>query len=141
VEHIRGQDRAVVAVSARFEWEIQQLAEEEQAEFREAAGMSEGGLQRLVQSSYSLLQLIPFYTVAHNKLSAWAVVNGTTAPEAAGKIHSDMQRGFVRAQVVPFAELLEHGSLQALNRLGHLRTEGKDYVVQPADVIEFLFKA
>jgi ribosome-binding ATPase YchF (GTP1/OBG family) len=140
-QSLPGGGGALVIVCARFEWELQQLSIEEQAEFRQALGEGESGLQRLVQKSYELLHLIPFYTIAHNKLSAWAVVQGTTASKAAGKIHSDMEKGFIRAQVTAYADLLEHGSFQALHRLGQVRTEGRDYVIQAADVVEFFFSS
>ena len=108
-------------------------------EFIEEFGLSRSGLDRLIEQAYRLLNLITFYTVANNKLRAWAVTAGACAPEAAGKVHTDMERGFVRAQVAPYSELVEHGSMQALHRLGAIRTEGRSYQVQDGDVIEFLF--
>ncbi len=129
----------VVTLSARLEWEILQLEPGERREFMEALGLAESGLNRLVRSAYGLLGLLTFYTVAHNKLSAWAVKAGTPAPAAAGKIHSDMEKGFIRAQVATFDELREHGGFPALHRLGLLRTEGRDYLIRDGDVVEFLF--
>ncbi|MDA2938408.1 redox-regulated ATPase YchF [Acidobacteria bacterium AH-259-A15] len=130
----------VVTISARFEWELQQLDPEERAEFEKELGITETGLQRLVKKAFKSLGLITFYTIANEKLRAWEVEEGTRAPEAAGKIHSDMERGFIRAQVVSFEDLLQHGSFQELNRLGLARTEGKDYQVKDSDVIQFAFR-
>jgi len=129
----------VVVVSARFEMELQQLSPEERLEFMEAMGLSKSGLSVLIEKAYSMLELITFYTVANDKLRAWEIRQGTTAPEAAGVVHSDMEKGFVRAQVVTAEDLIEHGDLQTLHRLGHVRTEGRDYQVNNGDVIEFLF--
>ena len=130
---------AVVVLSARLEWELAQLDPDERQEFSEEFGLPRSGLDRLIEQAYRLLNLITFYTVANNKLRAWAVTAGACAPEAAGKVHTDMERGFVRAQVTPCSELVEYGSMQALHRLGAIRTEGRDYQVQDGDVIEFMF--
>lgn len=129
----------MVAVSAQIEWELQQLGPEERAEFMKELGGAETGLQRIVKEAFKLLRLITFYTVVREKLRAWEIESGTLAPQAAGKIHTDMEKGFIRAQVASFADLLEHGDFQSLHRLGLTRTEGKDYVVQDGDVIQFLF--
>lgn len=129
----------IVVVSARFEMELQQLEPEERPEFLQAMGLARSGLERLISKAFQLLDLVTFYTVVNNKLRAWEVRRGTTGPAAAGKIHSDMERGFVRAQVVTSEELIQHGSMQALHRLGHVRTEGRDYEIQNGDVVEFLF--
>lgn len=129
----------VVPISAEIEWELQQLEPEERAEFMTELGIAETGLERLVDRSFSLLGLIRFYTVAHGKLRAWEIERGERAPQAAGKVHSDMEEGFIRAQVVSYDELVESGSLQELHRHGRVRTEGKSYEVQDGDVIEFLF--
>jgi len=129
----------VIVVSAKFEMELQQLAPEERYEFLLAMGLNRSGLDRLILKAYRLLDLVSFYTIVNNKLRAWEIRRGTSAPVAAGMIHSDMQRGFVRAQVVASAELIQHGDLQTLHRLGHVRTEGRDYEIQDGDVVEFLF--
>lgn len=129
----------IVALSARLEWELQQLEAEERAEFLDALGLKETGLSRLVRAAYDLLGLITFYTIVNDKLSAWAVPDGTPAPQAAGKIHSDMEKGFIRAQVTSIAKLEEHGSFQNLHRQGLIRTEGRDYKIRNGDVVEFLF--
>ncbi|MFB3067792.1 MAG: redox-regulated ATPase YchF [Acidobacteriota bacterium] len=129
----------VVTVSARIEWEVQQLEVEERAEFMKELNMTESGLQRLVRKAFKLLGLLTFYTIANEKLRAWEVERSTRAPQAAGKIHSDMEQGFIRAHVASFADLYQHGSFQQLNRLGLVRTEGKDYQIQDGDVIQFFF--
>ncbi|HRR27070.1 MAG TPA: redox-regulated ATPase YchF [Acidobacteriota bacterium] len=131
----------VVVLSARLEWELQQLEPEEREEFRRALGIDGSRLNDVVATAYRVLGLITFYTIAHRKVSAWAVTAGTPAPEAAGRIHSDMEKGFIRAQVVPFHELERHPSVPELHRLGLLRTEGKDYLIQDGDVVEFLFSS
>jgi GTP-binding protein YchF len=129
----------VVTVTAKLESEMQQLDETERREFMEALGIEESGLDRLIRKAYEMLNLITFYTVANNKLSAWAVPRGTRVPEAAGKIHTDMEKGFVRAQIVAYEQILEHRSFQELHRVGLVRTEGKAYLVEDGDVIEILF--
>ena len=129
----------VVAISARIESELLQLEPDERAEFMAELGLASSGLDRLVHASFRHLGLIRFYTVVHGKLRAWEVGAGSSAREAAGRVHTDMERGFVRAQVAAAEELLEAGSLQELHRRGRLRTEGRDYRVVDGDVIEFLF--
>ena len=131
----------VVVTSAKIEWELQQLEPQERVEFLEELEMTEIGLSPLVPKAYRLLGLITFYTIAHEKLRAWEIVEGTGALQAAGKIHSDMERHFIRAQVVSFEELCQQPSMQELHRLGRVRSEGKDYQVQDGDVIEFLFSS
>ena len=134
-----GRAPEVVAVSARIEWELSQLDAEERVEFMAELGIDSSGLDRLVEASFRHLGLIRFYTVVHGKLRAWEIADGSSAREAAGRVHTDMERGFVRAQIAGAEELLEAGSLQELHRLGRLRTEGRDYRVRNGDVIEFLF--
>ncbi len=133
-----GRDK-IIPISARIEAELVELDPDDRAEFLE--GMEELGLQRLVQASYSLLDLLTFYTLANDKLQAWQLRRGTHAPRAAGQIHSDMEAGFIRAEVANYEELLQCGSLSKLRESGRLRVEGKDYTVLDGDVITFLFKA
>lgn len=128
-----------VTVSAQLEWEVHQLEVEERAEFMKELNMTETGLEQLVRKAFQLLGLITFYTSAKEKLRAWEIQRDTRAPQAAGKIHTDMEQGFIRAHVASFEELCQHGSFQKLNSLGLVRTEGKDYAVQDGDVIEFFF--
>jgi GTP-binding protein YchF len=129
----------IVPLCAQLEWELQQLEPAERAEFLTALELEETGLDRLVQATYGILGLITFYTIVNDKLSAWAIPEGTPAPRAAGKIHSDMEKGFIRAQVTSVGKLKEHLSFQNLHRQGLIRTEGRDYEVRDGDVIEFLF--
>ena len=135
-----GPDR-VLPISAQIESEIVELSVEDREAFLGDLGLAETGVSRLVRAGYQLLDLITFYTVAHNKLQAWQVVEGTRAPVAAGRIHTDMERGFIRAEVVSSDELLDAGGLERLREAGRIRTEGKDYIVQDGDVVQFLFQA
>ena len=128
-----------VAVDADLEAELQRMSPEERREFMTELGIAERGLDRLIRSAFHLLELITFYTVVKNKLQAWEVPVGTTAPVAAGKVHSDMERGFIRAEVAHADELCEAGSLHDLRARGHLRTAGKEYHIADGDVVEFLF--
>lgn len=129
----------VVKLSVQLEFELQQLALEERKEFEREMGIEGNGLPRVVAEAYRLLDLITFYTVVNNRLRAWEIPRSTRAPQAAGKIHTDMEQGFIRAQVVDFDDLVTHRDMQTLHKKGLVRTEGKDYVVQDGDVIEFLF--
>ena len=130
---------AVVPVSAKIEWELSQLEPDERALFMEELGIVEPGLERLVEATFDLLGLIRFYTLANNKLRAWEVVQGTKLPRAAGKIHTDMEKGFIRAHVANWEQIVEHGGFQDLHHLGLLKTEGREQEVRDGDVIEFLF--
>jgi GTP-binding protein YchF len=134
-------DAEVVGITADLEWELQELDPQERQEMMAELGFTEPGLERLVKSSFKLLSLISFYTVVKSKLQSWEIKYGTTAPKAAGKVHSDMEKGFIRAQVAPFEELCRHGSLHELQTKGLIRTVGKEYQVEDGDVIEFLFSA
>ncbi len=134
------QGALVVPVCAALEAELAALRPEEAREYRAALGLTVSGLETLVQTSYRLLNLITFYTAATTReVRAWPVVAGTKAPQAAGRVHSDMERGFIRAEVVSWADLLAAGSLTAARERGLVRLEGRDYVVQDGDVITFRF--
>jgi hypothetical protein len=132
-------DLAVVAVCAKLELELQQLSEEEAQEFMAAMGLEASSLGRIIAGSFRQLGLITFFTTASDQLRAWTVPKGSTAPQAAGKVHSDMERGFIRADVISFSDMQKCGSLAEARRHGLLRTEGKHYVVQDGDIITFLF--
>jgi GTP-binding protein YchF len=140
LRHAVGEGAPVVVFSAKFEWELQQLEPEDRAEFLRDLGLGATGIARLAEVSFELLGLIRFYTVVKEKLQAWELRRGLRAPQAAGEVHSDMERGFIRARVVSFEDLQRSGSLQELHRLGLIRTEGKEYQVQDGDVMEFLFQ-
>ncbi len=126
-------------ISARIEEEISELSEEEKAEYLESMGMSESGLDKIVKASYSLLGLMSFLTAGEKETRAWTIRKGTKAPQAAGKIHSDFERGFIRAEIVNYKDLLRCGSLAAAKEKGLVRVEGKDYVMQDGDVVLFRF--
>ena len=135
-----GEDR-VVSVSAKLEDELADLDPEERQEFMEDFGEHESGLIHLIHAGYRLLNYITFYTLAHNKLRAWELVDGTRAVDAAGKIHTDMQAGFIRAEVAPYEGVTRYANMKELRAKGLVRAEGRDYAVKDGDVVEFLFKA
>ena len=129
----------VFVVCAQIEQELAELDEEEAKMFLEDLGLTESGLDKLIAASYSLLGLMSFLTAGEKETRAWTIRKGTKAPQAAGKIHTDFERGFIRAEVVNYKDLLESGSLSAAREKGIVRLEGKDYVVQDGDVILFRF--
>lgn len=132
-------DCGVFVVCAEIEAEISELDEEERQMFLEDLGVKESGLDKLIRASYSLLGLISYLTAGETETRAWTIKKGTKAPQAAGKIHSDFERGFIRAEIVRYEDLIELGSLNAAKEKGLLRSEGKEYVVQDGDVILFKF--
>ncbi|MGI5936867.1 MAG: redox-regulated ATPase YchF [Oscillospiraceae bacterium] len=129
----------VLPICAKLEQEIGELPPEEKAVFLEEMGIPESGLNRLIKCSYSLLGLISFLTAGPEEVRAWTIKKGTRAPQAAGKIHSDMERGFIRAEIVAFDDLKACGSMAAAREKGLVRSEGKDYVMQDGDVTLFRF--
>jgi hypothetical protein len=130
---------ATVIISAQVEAELIELPEAERAEFLEGLGVSEGGLRSLIRATYALLGLRTYFTTGEKETRAWTIRAGMTAPQAAGVIHTDFERGFIRAQTIGWQQLLEAGSLPEARNRGWLRSEGKDYVVAEGDVMEFLF--
>ena len=135
-----GADRVLV-VSAQLEAEMASLSQEERAEFIQELGLEYGGIERLIQAGYKLLDLITFYTLANDKLQAWQLPRGEKTPRAAGRIHTDMEKGFIRAELAACDQLIAMGGWAPLKAAGQLRSEGRDYVVADGDVITFLFKA
>jgi GTP-binding protein YchF len=129
----------IVAVSARLEAELAELPEEDAREYLEALGLPQLGTDRVIQVGYRLLNLITFLTAGEDEVRAWTVTRGAKAPEAAGKIHSDIERGFIRAEVIPFEEFMQCGSFPAATKKGLLRLEGKEYVIQDGDIAHFRF--
>ncbi len=129
----------VVVISAKAEEEIASLDPEEKKEFLQDLGIEESGLEKLIQESYTLLGLISFLTGGTDEVRAWTIKKGTKAPQAAGKIHSDFERGFIRAEIVPFDTLKELGSMQLCREKGLIRSEGKEYVMKDGDVTLFRF--
>ena len=133
------EDCEVFVICAQIEQEIAELDEEEKAMFLEELGLQESGLEKLIKASYSLLGLISYLTSGEDETRAWTIKKGTKAPQAAGKIHSDFERGFIRAEVVNYQDLLDCGSLSAAKEKGLVGLEGKEYVVKDGDVILFRF--
>jgi ribosome-binding ATPase YchF (GTP1/OBG family) len=129
----------VAALCGKLEMELTQLDDVEAQEFRSALGVAESGLDRLIRLSYSLLGLISFFTTASGEVKAWTIRRNTTAQKAAGKIHTDMERGFIRAEVISHDDLVKCGSLAEERKRGLLRLEGKNYIVQDGDVVTILF--
>ena len=129
----------VMPVSAKIEEEISQLEGEEKQMFLDELGMTESGLDRLIKASYSLLGLISYLTAGEPEVRAWTIKKGTKAPQAAGKIHSDFERGFIRAEVVHYNDLMDCGSMAAAKEKGLVRSEGKDYVMKDGDIVLFRF--
>ena len=130
---------AVLPVAAKFEEDIAGLEPEEAKLFMEDLGLTETGLDRLIKTSYDLLGYISFLTAGEDDVHAWTIVRGTKAPKAAGKVHTDIERGFIRAEIVAFEDLKACGSMAAAKEKGHFRLEGKDYVMQDGDVTMFRF--
>ena len=129
----------IIAVSAQIEAELAELEGEEKMVFLSDLGIEESGLDKLIKSSYHLLGLISFLTAGVKEVRAWTIRLGTKAPQAAGKIHTDFERGFIRAEVVAFADLMREGDRNKVKEKGLLRSEGKEYVMKDGDIVEFLF--
>jgi GTP-binding protein YchF len=138
-EHASKEGAESVIICAKIEQELAELADDEALEFLTDLGLSEPGLNRLIQKGYDALGLITFLTAGEKEVRAWTVKRGATAPNAAGEIHSDFERGFIRAEVVDWDKLIEAGGMAGARSKGWLRTEGKDYIVHDGDVMNFLF--
>ena len=130
----------VVVICAKIEAELAELSDEERTMFLEDMGISEAGLDKLIKSSYSLLNLISFITTGEDETRAWTIKRGTLAPQAAGKIHTDFEKGFIRAETIAYDKLMEcDGKISAAKEHGWLRSEGKEYEVKDGDIVHFLF--
>lgn len=138
-EFAAAENADVIGISARAEEELAGMDDEDKAELMELQGITEPGLNRLIRSAYHLLDLRTFFTAGGKETRAWTFRAGMKAPQVAGVIHSDFERGFIRAETVAFADLDEYGSMKAVKEAGRRRSEGKEYVVQDGDIIEFLF--
>jgi ribosome-binding ATPase len=139
-EYLAGEDAGILVLAARLESEIAELEEEEDRRaFLADAGLEEPGVDKLVRSAYSMLNLISFFTVGPKEIRAWTIRKGSLAPEAAGAIHSDLQRGFIRAEVMKYDDFVSLGSEQACKDRGKLSVEGKSYVVEEADILHIRF--
>ena len=143
VEQVRtvaaGEDAKVVVISAQVESELVELPEDERADFLADLGVEEGGLKSLIRATYDLLGLRTYLTTGPKETRAWTIIAGMKAPQAAGVIHTDFERGFIRAETIAYNDYVEAGSKGAVKEKGLLRSEGKEYVVQEGDVLEFLF--
>ncbi len=139
VKYAAGEGAEVITVSAKMESEIAELPDEEAQEFLAMAGLEEAGLDRLIKAGFKLLGLMTYITAGEIEVRAWTIVRGTKAPQAAGKIHTDFERGFIRAEIVSYNDLVECGSKAAARDKGLVRLEGKEYVMQDGDVVEFRF--
>lgn len=138
-ETAEAEGAGMFTICAKFEEELVDLPDEDKAEFLLELGVEEGGLNRLIRASYHLLGLISFLTAGPKEVRAWTIKAGTKAPGAAGKIHSDLERGFIRAEICSFDDLIKYGSQSAVKEAGLLRSEGREYVISDGDVILFRF--
>jgi len=129
----------VAVICGKLEMELTQLDDADAQEFRSDMGIAETALNRMIGLSYELLELISFFTVVSDEVKAWTISRNSNAVQAAGKIHSDMERGFIRAEVIGYEDLVKCGSIAEGRKSGLLRTEGKSYIVKDGDVITFLF--
>ena len=138
-EFAKKENAETIALCAKIEEELTKLDKDEREMFKEELGIKESGLDKLVKASYSLLGLMSYLTAGETEVRAWTIKKGTKAPQAAGKIHTDFERGFIKAEVVSYDDLIEAGSLLQAKEKGKVRIEGKDYVVQDGDVMLFRF--
>ena len=139
VDRFPGGDVCAAAICGKLEMELAQMDPEEEDEFRESMGAWERGWERIIRMSYGLVGLISFLTIGDDEVRAWSVPTGTAAHKAAGKIHSDFEQGFIRAEIVHYDDLIECGSVSEARKRGVLRQEGKDYIVKDGDVMRVLF--
>ncbi len=138
-EAAAAENAEVIVISAAIEQDIASMSPDEKNEFLEELGIGQSGLDRLITASYRLLGLISFLTAGEDECRAWTIVKGTKAPQAAGKIHTDFEKGFIRAEIVPFETLAELGSMAACREKGLVRSEGKEYVMKDGDITLFRF--
>lgn len=138
-EYAARENSGIIIICAKIEEEIAELDDKEKEEFLAGYGLEQSGLDRLIKESYRLLGLISFLTGGPDEVRAWTIKEGTKAPQAAGKIHSDIERGFIRAEVIPYAQLVNAGNEAAAKEKGLIRSEGKEYIMQDGDVVLFRF--
>ena len=138
-EYAKQENAKVIPLCVKIEEELSTLEGEDKKEMLEALGLEESGLDKVIKASYDLLGLMSFLTAGKPEVRAWTIKKGTKAPEAAGKIHSDIQRGFIRAEIVSYDDLIREGSMNAVKEKGLLRSEGKDYIMQDGDIVLFRF--
>ena len=133
------ENAVVVPVCAAIEAEIAELDDEERDEFMQDLGIEEPGLNRVIRAGYKLLNLQTYFTAGVKEVRAWTITVGSTAPQAAGKIHTDFEKGFIRAQTIAFDDFIKYKGEQGAKEAGKMRSEGKDYIVQDGDIMNFLF--
>lgn len=138
-EYAKTEKAEVIPLCVKIEEELSSLEDDDKKEMLEALGLEESGLNKVIKASYDLLGLMSFLTAGEPEVRAWTIKKGTKAPEAAGKIHSDIQRGFIRAEIVSYDDLVKEGSMLAAKEKGLVRSEGKDYIMQDGDIVLFRF--
>jgi len=138
-EFAKQENLEMIELCAKIESEIMELPEEERAEFSKSSGITELSMSRIVKAAYKTLRLVSFFTVKGDQMKSWPVKSGSRAIEAAGKVHTDIQRGFIKAEVINYKDFIECGGFNEAKKRGILRLEGKDYIVQDADIINFKF--
>ena len=138
-EYAKSENAEVIPLCVRLEEELSTLDKEDKIEMLHDLGLEESGLDKVIKASYKLLGLMSFLTAGEPEVRAWTIKIGTKAPQAAGKIHSDIERGFIRAEVVSYDDLMREGSMNAVKEKGHMRLEGKDYIMQDGDIVLFRF--
>jgi len=138
-EYAAAQNAPVVAICAKIEAEMAEMSDEDRTMFLEKMGLHEPGLNRLIRAGYDLLGLQTYFTAGVKEVRAWTIRKGDTAPQAAGVIHGDFERGFIRAQTIAFDDFIQFKGEQGAKDAGKMRAEGKDYVVKDGDVMNFLF--
>ena len=135
----QAENSGVIPICAELEAQISEMEEEEKTEFLQDIGLEKSGLDRLISECYKLLGLISYLTAGKPEVRAWTIKKGTKAPQAAGKIHSDFERGFIRAEVISFDNLISCGSMAVAKEKGMIKSEGKDYVMKDGDIVLFRF--
>lgn len=138
-EYAKNENASVIPLCVKIEEELSGLEPDDKKEMLEALGLAESGLDKVIKASYDLLGLMSFLTAGEPEVRAWTIKKGTKAPAAAGKIHSDIERGFIRAEVVSYDDLMREGSMNAVREKGLLRSEGKEYIMQDGDIVLFRF--
>ena len=138
-EYAKTHGAETVIISARIEEELVELGAEEAKEYLNDLGVEDSGIDKMIKSVYSLLNLITYITAGEKEIHAWTITKGTKAPQAAGVIHTDFEKGFIRAEVTPYKDFAEFGSYTACKEKGVTRLEGKDYIVQDGDIVHFRF--
>lgn len=139
IEYAKQENAKVIPLCVKIEEELSSLDKNDKGEMLEALGLEESGLDKVIKASYDLLGLMSFLTAGKPEVRAWTIKKGTKAPDAAGKIHSDIQRGFIRAEIVSYEDLIKEGSMNAVKEKGLLRSEGKEYIMQDGDIVLFRF--